>query len=189
MNKQIVTLLFLLWIISIEVTINKITLGVLTNLLECINILTKNVLKIADYKPLGQDSGSVTKSSRCRGGGIRDNVPGSPEGKGLRVSESRAVSGAGTLHLGASPLLEFHILSHYQCQRLLTGRHLWRDPRSHSYWVSDFCRYSSSRFQVTKCSSTCWTRFSPDPGDAGHGAENPPPAAAGGAGPDRDLGG
>ena len=94
MNKQIVTLLFLLWIISIEVTINKITLGVLTNLLECINILTKNVLKIADYKPLGQDSGSVTKSSRCRGGGIRDNVPGSPEGKGLRVSESRAVPGA-----------------------------------------------------------------------------------------------
>ena len=71
MNKQIVTLLFLLWIISIEVTINKITLGVLTNLLECINILTKNVLKIADYKPLGQDSGSVTESSRCRRGGIR----------------------------------------------------------------------------------------------------------------------
>ena len=34
-----------------------------------------------------------------------------------------------------------------------------------------------------------WTRFSPDPGDAGHGAENPPPAAAGGAGPDRDLSG
>ena len=32
----------------------------------------------------------------------QDNVPGSPAGKGLRVSESRAVSGAGTLHLGAS---------------------------------------------------------------------------------------
>ena len=40
-------------------------------MLECINILTKNVLKIADCKPLGQDSGSVTKSSRCRRGGIR----------------------------------------------------------------------------------------------------------------------
>ena len=87
MNKQIVTLLFLLWIISIEVTINKITLGVLTNLLECINILTKNVLKIADYKPLGQDSGSVTKSSRCRGGGIR-TTPQVP--RRARVSGSQS---------------------------------------------------------------------------------------------------
>ena len=94
----------------------------------------------------------MTKSSPCRRGGIRDNVPGSAEGKGLRVSESRAVSGAGTLHLGASPLFEFHILSHNLCRPLLSGRHLWRDPRSPSHWVSDFCQYSSSRFQVTKCS-------------------------------------
>lgn len=54
MTKQILILLFILWKISIEVTINKITLGVLTNLLDCINILTKNVLKFADYKPLGR---------------------------------------------------------------------------------------------------------------------------------------
>ena len=79
----------------------------------------------------------------------QDNVPGSPEGKGLRVSESRSMSGARTFYLGASRLPDFHFLSHNS----LSGK-LSRGPRSHSHWVSEFCRYSSPRYQLTKCSST-----------------------------------
>ena len=120
MTKQILILLFILWKISIEVTINKITLGVLTNLLDCINILTKNVLKFADYKPLGQDRECDKKLSVQRRRD-QDNAPGSPEGKGFRVSESRAESGARTLHLGAFRLPDFHFLFHNLCRTLLSG--------------------------------------------------------------------
>ena len=115
MTKQILILLFILWKISIEVTINKITLGVLTNLLDCINILTKNVLKFADYKPLGQDSGSVTKSSRCRGGGIRttSQVP-----RRARVSGSQSQGpclgpGRSTLGLPGSRTFTFSLTTPY----------------------------------------------------------------------------
>ena len=109
MTKQILILLFILWKISIEVTINKITLGVLTNLLDCINILTKNVLKFADYKPLGQDSGSVTKSSRCRGGGIR-TTPQVPRRARVSGSQSQGRSlgpGRSILELSVSPTFTF----------------------------------------------------------------------------------
>ena len=122
MNKQILTLLFLLWKISIEVTINKITLGVYTNLLDCINIMTKNVWKIADYKPLGQDSASVTKSSRCRREGIRtmSQVPWRARVSGSQI-QGPCLAGAGTLDLGASHLDEFHFLSHNLCRAFLSG--------------------------------------------------------------------
>lgn len=189
MNKQILTLLFLLCKISMEVTINKITLGVHTNLLDCINILTKNVLKIADYKPLGQDTGSVTKSSWCRRGGIRttSQVP-----RRARVSGSQNQGpclGPGRSILGLpSPRVSLSL------SQSVSGPPIWtlvtRPQVSLPLGVQFLAAvHSSPRYQVTKCSSTRWTRFSPDPGDAGHEAENPRPAAAGCAGPDRDLGG
>ena len=84
-------------------------------MLDCINILTKNVLKIADYKPLGQDSGSVTKSSPCRRGGIRttSQVP-----RRARVSGSQSQGpclgpGRSTLGLPGSRTFTFSLTTPY----------------------------------------------------------------------------
>ena len=95
MNKQILTLLFLLWKISIEVTINKITLGVYTNLLDCINILTKNVLKIAARSPWARTQGVWQKALGAgeEGSGQRPRFPRGQGSQGPCLGPGRSILG------------------------------------------------------------------------------------------------
>ena len=125
-------------------------------------------------------------------------VPGTGCGsQGLSVPESRALFGAG-LCWGIPSLLEFHFLF---ANCVVPFR---PDTRFAALVLTCIgCLVSRSQSAAPRFPSVTSApvpsrpdpypplglSFSPDPEDTGHGAANPPPAALGGPGPDRDLGG
>lgn len=104
--------------------------------------------------------------------------------QGLSVSESKALFGARTVCVGDPTLLEFQFL--LQTVLCISARVAGLVLLSHWELVSRG-QSAATRFQVIVSTGTHPASAS-QTGGYGSGTSNPPPAALGGPGPDRDLG-